>query len=92
MTIEEHNELYQELRKVIYTKGQNIKGLTPAQLIFVQAMEMAVFGGDMLKLYSELVDNQPDIDIKSLHAFCIGWGLGVRNKTHLVKEESQTSH
>jgi len=46
----------------------------------------------MLKFYSELVDNQPDIDVKNLHAFCIGWGLGIRNKNYIVKEEKETSH
>jgi hypothetical protein len=92
MTITDHNELYQELRKVIYSKGLNTKGLTVAQLVFVQAMEMAVFGGDMLKMYSELVDDHPNIDIKTLHAFCIGWGLGIRNKGFTIKEDNQKSH
>jgi len=77
MTVEEHNLLYEEIKKVIYSRGRNTAELTDAQLIFVEALEQANFGSDFLKVYAELVDNKPEISLRNLHAFCLGFGLGL---------------
>ncbi len=91
MTESDHNELYDELKQVIYTRGYNVKDLTPAQEVFVNAMEQASFGGEFLKVYAELVDDTPDINIRNLHAFCLGFGLGLSgNVTSL--DLTKTSH
>ena len=77
MTAEEHQELYNELKQVIYTRGLNVQGLTEAQRLFVVALEQAAFGANLLKVYAELVDESPNISLRNLHAFCLGFGLGL---------------
>lgn len=91
MTEKDHTTLYDELKQVIYTRGYNVKDLTPAQEIFVQALEQASFGGDLLKVYAELIDDTPAINLRNLHAFCLGFGLGLSsNVTEL--ELTKTFH
>lgn len=77
MTIEDHQQLYDELKSVIYTRGYDTSNLTAAQTYFVNALEQAAFGSDLLKSYVELVDQEPDIKLRNLHAFCLGFGLGL---------------
>lgn len=77
MTTKEHEDLYNELKDVIYSRGYNIENLSEAQRVFVAAMEEAAFGADLLQVYAELVDQTPDISIRNLHAFCLGFGLGM---------------
>ena len=89
-TEQDHLDLYDELKKVIYSRGENIAVLTPAQELFVAALEDAAFGIDFLKSYSELVNECPDIELRNLHAYCLGFGIGLSgeapeinlNKTH----------
>lgn len=76
-TEQDHLELYEELKQVIYTRGYNIDDLTTAQYFFVNAMEQAAFGSDMLKAYTEIIEENPDISLRNLHSFCIGFGIGL---------------
>ena len=92
MTVQDHNDLYNELRKVIYTRGNNLLGLTNAQMVFVKAFEEACFGVELIKAYTELVDAEPNISRRDLHAFCIGFGLGLKNKTNIVQDKSNLAH
>lgn len=77
MTPDDHDHLYRELKRVIYTRGHSMKNLTEAQNIFVHALEQAAFGSDLIKCYAELVDESPNIKLRNLHAFCLGFGLGL---------------
>ena len=77
MTTKDHEHLYEELKTVIYTRGLNMQNLTDAQQIFIEAAEQAAFGADFLQAYSEMIDESPDIKLRNLHAFCIGFGLGL---------------
>lgn len=77
MTPNDHKHLYNELTKVIYTRGHSMSNLTEAQTVFVKAMEQAAFGSDLFKCYAELINERPDVKLRNLHAFCIGFGLGL---------------
>lgn len=77
MTEADHEQLYDELKEVIYTRGYNTENLTDAQQVFVTALEEAAFGADFLKVYAELVNDSPAITVRNLHAFCLGFGLGL---------------
>lgn len=77
MTREDHQRLYNELKQVVYTRGYKLNNLTEAQKFFVLALEHAAFGADLLKVYADLVDEYPDIKLRNLHAFCLGFGLGL---------------
>lgn len=76
-TEQDHLDLYAELKEVIYTRGYNVEDVTTAQYYFINAMEQAAFGSDLLKVYTEVIEDAPDISIRNLHAFCIGFGLGL---------------
>jgi len=65
--------------------------LTEAQRVFVTALEQATFGADFLKVYAETVDAAPDIKLRNLHAFCLGFGLGVSGQLTRM-ETNNTSH
>lgn len=75
-TPEDHQELYDELKKVIYTRGYNTANLTVAQTFFVKALENAAVGADLLQCYAELIEEYPNISLRNLHSFCLGFGLG----------------
>lgn len=75
-TESDHIELYSELKEILYTKGINISNLTVAQYYFVEGLELAGLGVSFLKSYAELIDRKPDIELRSLHAFCMGYGIG----------------
>jgi hypothetical protein len=77
MNVEDHEDLYNELKKVIYTRGYDTTNMTPAQSYFVAALESAAFGEELLKIYAELVDNDPEISLRNLHAFILGFGIGL---------------
>lgn len=77
MTVKDHELLYDELKEVIYSRGAHVGNLTDAQKIFVEAMEQAAFGADFLQCYSEIIEETPSIKLRNLHAFCIGFGLGM---------------
>lgn len=77
MTKEDHLQLYDELKAVIYTRGYSVENLTEAQTVFVNALEQAAFGADLLKVYAELVEDMPNISLRNLHAFSLGFGLGL---------------
>lgn len=77
MTEKDHSLLYEELKIVMYTRGHSTQGLTEAQEVFVTALEQASFGANLLKVYAELIDLTPDIKIRNLHAFCLGFALGL---------------
>ena len=77
MTISEHESLYEELKQVIYTRGHNTFDLTDAQTYFVSALESAAFGENLIKIYAELVDMYPEISLRNLHAFILGFALGL---------------
>lgn len=86
MTEEDHKELYKEISDVLYTRTGMDK-LSVAQRFFVQAFEEAAFGSDLLECYSDLVDKNPDITIRNLHAFCLGHSLGKRNGEYKIDLE-----
>lgn len=75
MTAQDHLDLYDELKDVIYKRGQSLDGYTPAQLVFVEALELAALGEDLLKVYTETVQDEPDMPVRSLHAFLLGYAL-----------------
>lgn len=85
MTVEEHQELYEELKSVIYTRGYDTSNMTAAQSIFVGALESAAFGEDLLKIYAELVDIDPEISLRNLHAFILGFALGLSGNVENIE-------
>lgn len=91
MTIEEHYNLYDELKKVIYTRGYNTRNLTQTQTVFIHALEQAAFGSEFLKVYAELIDETPDISVRNLHAFCLGFGIGLSGNVNEI-EISKNKH
>lgn len=91
MTVSDHQKLYDELKQVIYTRGFNTSNLTEAQSVFIAALEQAAFGADMLKVYAELIDATPDISLRNLHAFCLGFGLGLSGNVSEINL-SKTNH
>lgn len=85
MTVEDHEDLYNELKEVVYTRGYDTSDFTPAQSFFVAALESAAFGEDLIKVYAELVDNYPNITLRNLHAFTIGFGLGLSGNVENIE-------
>lgn len=91
MTAEDHKKLYDELKEVIYTRGFKTDNLSEAQAIFVNSLESAAFGADLLKVYAEMVDSNPTISLKNLHAFCLGFGIGL-SEEKITKNLNSTYH
>ncbi len=91
MTDKEHMDLYNEVSKVLY-KRVGIDTMTPAQGFFVRAFEQAAFGAEFLKVYSELIQEFPDIRVRNLHAFCVGWGVGQTTGRLNLTEDNETTH
>lgn len=85
MTVEDHEELYNELKDVIYTRGYDTSNFTPAQSYFVSALESAAFGEDLIKIYAEVVDNDPSISLRNLHAFILGFALGLSGNVENIE-------
>jgi hypothetical protein len=92
MTAKEHKLLYDELKQCIYTRGSHLSGLTQSQRHFVEALELSAFGAELLKTYAELVEKTPDIKLRDLHAFILGFALGTNDyaQTHPVNTEGST--
>lgn len=76
MKAEDHELLYKELKQVIYTRGSHLSGLTQSQRYFVEALELSAFGAELLKSYADLVEQCPEIRLRDLHAFILGFALG----------------
>lgn len=76
MTVRDHEILYEELKQVIFGKSIKTQGVTDAQKIFIRGLEESAFGVEFLKAYAELVSQMPDINLRNLHAYCVGFGLG----------------
>lgn len=66
--------------------------LTSSQRHFVLAFEEAAFGADFMVCYSDLVDKEPGINVRDLHAFCIGHSLGVRMGKQYQNDPSNETH
>lgn len=77
---------------MIYTRGSHLQGLTSSQKHFVEAIELAAFGAELLKTYAELVDREPAISVRDLHAFILGFGLGTNENKQLPVDNNGTSH
>lgn len=92
MDAKDHNELYLEINAVLYNRTKDLSELTSAQRRFVLAFEEAAFGADFLQCYSDLVDQNPSIRVRDLHAFCIGHSLGTRMGKQYQKEPSNETH
>jgi hypothetical protein len=89
MTPKQHLELYEELKPVIFTRvGSDT--LTEAQRYFVESFEFACFDDNFLVSYSNLVDSKPDISVRNLHAFCLGYALA--GSLNLFKNDNTTNH
>lgn len=91
MEKEDHIKLYSEISSVLFNRTKSIDELTPAQNFFIKAFESAAFGTDLLECYSDLINEYPDIQVRNLHAFCVGHSLGVRMGTQIT-EENKTAH
>ena len=76
MTEEQLEELYKEVKEVLFDKGLNHDNMTDCQVVFSAAFEDSAFGTDMLSAYSHLVHLTPGVTLRQLHAFCIGHALG----------------
>lgn len=85
MTVEDHEDLYNELKQVIYTRGYDTSNFTPAQAYFVAALESAAFGEDLIRVYAELVDLDPGISVRNLHAFVTGWAIGLSGNVENIE-------
>lgn len=85
MTTKEHEALYEELKKVIYSRGRDTNNLTSAQSYFVAALESAAFGEELIKIYAECVDNDPAITVRNLHAFILGFALGLTGNVENIE-------
>ena len=92
MTQDAHLELYKEINSVLYNRTKNFNSMSQAQQYFVKAFESAVFGSSFLECYSDLVDFEPDINIRNLHAFCIGHSLGLKMSQFEYKDHSNETH
>jgi hypothetical protein len=92
MTKQDHNDLYQEINSVLYNRTKDLSLLTSSQRHFVLAFEEAAFGSDFMTCYSDLVDREPAIVARDLHAFCIGHSLGIRMGSQYQKEPTTETH
>lgn len=88
MTAKEHLELYEEIKPVLYKRTKGYFELTEAQRYFVQSFEIASFDDNFLACYARLVDSVPDISVRNLHAFCLGYGLGRSIDLTLQKQQT----
>lgn len=91
MTAREHLELYEEIKPVLYKRTKGYFELTTAQRFFVQSFEIACFEDNFLACYAGLVDKHPDISVRNLHAFCLGYGLG-RSMDLSIKQINDNNH
>lgn len=87
MTSQDHLELYEELKQILFNK--NITLMTEAQKYFTLSLETASFDNNFLAMYSELVDKTPSISLRNLHAFCLGYAL---SKSIINVETNETNH
>lgn len=85
MNAEDHEELYKELKEVIYTRGYSVENLSPAQQYFINAMESAAFGEELIRLYAEAVENDPGISARNLHAFVLGFAIGLSGNVENIE-------
>ncbi len=92
LNVKDHNKLYEEISSVLYNRTKDLSELTSAQRIFILAFEEAAFGADFLECYSDLVDKNPAVPVRDLHAFCIGHSLGKRSSQHYREEASTETH
>ena len=92
MTEDELQKLYNEVGLMMFKKVLDPTSLTSAQLVFTLAFEDSAFGTDMLTAYSSLVDNDPSISIRDLHAFCLGHALAKSYKLSVPSNRNDTFH
>lgn len=92
MTQDDHKALYEELKEVLYDRSKTSDKLSSAQRYFVDAFESAAFGAEFLECYSDLVDSTPDIEVRNLHAFCLGHCIGSRNGKNISLNVDKNYH
>lgn len=88
----DHLDLYEEIKPILFQTGIGYQNLTEAQTYFVRSFEVACFDDNFLACYAKLVDSEPDISVRNLHAFCLGYGLGRSMNLQIDDNENNTNH
>jgi len=91
MTEDQLEELYDEVKEVLFDKSLNKQTMTDAQLVFTSVFEDYNRDIDIVTSYSNLVYLTPSISLRNLHAFCIGVALAQKYDKQPM-ETNQTTH
>ena len=83
-------ELYEELGELIKGGPLPKEQMTDAQTYFSLSFNAASIGEYYLEVYSELFNMGPEVTLRNLHAFTLGYAIGQKfNKSFDV---STTTH
>jgi hypothetical protein len=91
MTEDQLEDLYKEVKQVLYNKTMDMTNMTPSQRVFKSAFDDYSLGIEIITTYSNLVHLTPGINLRDLHAFCIGIALAQKFESDDYKV-TQTTH
>lgn len=90
MTEKELVELYNHVGILVKSGPMPRDNMTLEQQYFADAFNAASFGQKYLTTYSEMIHNTPEVNIRCLHAHCLGYAMGARYADEFDTEDGIT--